>query len=115
MPQLVAAANVMVTNGAGVTVLEALGTPRPVVAFAPLAGHGTASTAEMVRCHLALEARDVPKLVEQVRGLRTDPELVQNMEQAGQRWAEGRCLRRNVSDIEAAYLERTGACGPGQP
>ena len=44
MPELMAASNVVVTNGAGVTVLEALSTPRPVVAFAPLAGHGTAST-----------------------------------------------------------------------
>jgi hypothetical protein len=32
----------VVTNGAGVTVLEALRAQRPVVAFAPLAGHGTA-------------------------------------------------------------------------
>jgi processive 1,2-diacylglycerol beta-glucosyltransferase len=115
MAQLMAAANVVVTNGAGVTVLEALRTPRPVVAFAPLAGHGTTSTAEMVRRNLALEARDVPALAEQVRGLRTDPKLVQNMEEAGQRWAEGRSLRRSVSDIEAVYLERTGACAPGQP
>jgi UDP-N-acetylglucosamine:LPS N-acetylglucosamine transferase len=115
MPQLMTAANVVVTNGAGVTVLEALRTPRRVVAFAPLAGHGTASTAEMVRRNLALEARDVPTLVEQVRGLRTDPKLVHNMEQTAQRWAEGRYLRTSVSDIEAAYLERAGACGSGRP
>ncbi len=61
MPELMAAANVVVTNGAGVTVLEALRTPRPVVAFAPLVGHGTASTTEMVRRNLAVEARDVPE------------------------------------------------------
>lgn len=109
MPQLMAAADVVVTNGAGVTVLEALRTPRPVVAFAPLAGHGTASTAEMVRRTLAVEARDVPKLVEQVRRLRTDPELLQKMEQAGQRWADGRYLRLSVLEIEAEYLERASA------
>jgi diacylglycerol O-acyltransferase / wax synthase len=112
MAQLMAAADVVVTNGARVTVLEALRTPRPVVAFAPLAGHGTASTAEMVRRTLAVEARDVPKLVEQVRRLRTDPGLVQKMERAGQRWVDGRYLRRSVSEIEAVYLERAGASHP---
>ena len=118
MPELMAAADVVVTNGAGVTVLEALRTPRPVVAFAPLAGHGTASTAEMVRRTLAVEARDVPKLVDEVRRLRTDPELVQKMQQAGQRWVEGRYLRRSISEIEAVYLERAGAshpCDTGEP
>jgi UDP-N-acetylglucosamine:LPS N-acetylglucosamine transferase len=112
MPQLMAAANVVVTNGAGVTVLEALRTARPVIAFAPLAGHGTASTAEMVRRNLALEARDVPKLVEQVRRLRTVPGLAESMEQAGEQWAAGRSLGRSVGEIEALYLERAGAVGP---
>ena len=109
MPQLMAAADVVVTNGAGVTVLEALRTPRPVVAFAPLAGHGTASTAEMVRRNLAVEARDVPSLVEQVHRLRTSPDLVEAMEQAGQRWSEGRSLRGSVSEIEAFFLENGGS------
>jgi UDP-N-acetylglucosamine:LPS N-acetylglucosamine transferase len=108
MPQLMAAADVVVTNGAGVTVLEALRTPRPVVAFAPLAGHGTASTAEMVRRNLAVEARDVPKLVEEVRRLWTCPDVVKTMEQAGERWVEGRSLRRSLSEIEAFYLEYGG-------
>lgn len=109
-----AAADVVVTNGAGVTVLEALRTPRPVVAFAPLAGHGTAATAEMVRRTLAVEARDIPQLVEQVQRLRADPELVQKMEQAGAQWAEGRYLRRSIAEIETAYLERATAGQPWQ-
>jgi diacylglycerol O-acyltransferase len=121
MPQLMAAADVVVTNGAGVTVLEALCTPRPVVAFAPLAGHGTASTAELVRRNLAVEARDVPRLVEEVRRLWTRPDLVKTMEQAGERWVEGRSLRRSLSEIEAFYLEYggisplNGGVGGGRP
>jgi diacylglycerol O-acyltransferase / wax synthase len=106
MPVLMAAANVVVTNGAGVTVLEALRTPRPVVAFAPLAGHGTASTAEMVRRDLAVKARDVPELVEQIRSLRTDPELLRKMELAGESWVQGRDLRRSVAEIQALYAAR---------
>jgi diacylglycerol O-acyltransferase len=106
MPELMAAANVVVTNGAGVTVLEALRTPRPVVAFAPLAGHGTASTAEMVRRDLALEAKDVAGLVEQIRRLRTDPELLAKMERAGEAWVEGRDLRRSLAEVRELYALR---------
>ena len=114
MPQLMAAANVVVTNGAGVTVLEALRTPRPVVAFAPLVGHGTASTAEMVRRDLAVEARGVPELVEQIRRLRTDPALLGRLEQAGQKWVEGRDLRRSLAEIEVLYSQRKGSPQRGE-
>ncbi len=109
MPELMAASNVVVTNGAGVTVLEALRTPRPVVAFAPLAGHGTASTTEMVRRNLAVEARDVPGLVEQIRRLSTDPDLLHTMELAGESWVEGRDLQRSIGEIQALYSLRHGA------
>ena len=109
MPELMAASNVVVTNGAGVTVLEALRTPRPVVAFAPLAGHGTASTTEMVRRNLAVEARDVQGLVEQIRRLSTDPDLLHTMERAGESWVEGRDLRRSIGEIQALYALRHGA------
>jgi UDP-N-acetylglucosamine:LPS N-acetylglucosamine transferase len=112
MPELMAAADVVVTNGAGVTVLEALSTPRPIVAFAPLAGHGTASTAEMVRHNLAVEARDVHKLAEQVRRLRKEPELARAMEHAGYRWLQGRSLSQSVSEIETAYRQRTSPTLP---
>jgi diacylglycerol O-acyltransferase len=112
MPELMAAADVVVTNGAGVTVLEALRAGRPVIAFAPLAGHGTAATAEMVRRHLAVEARRVPDLVEQVQILRTQPELVRKMEEANEAWADGRYLRRSVSEIGALYRERVGGARP---
>jgi diacylglycerol O-acyltransferase / wax synthase len=109
MAELMAAANVVVTNGAGVTVLEALRTPRPVVAFAPLAGHGTACTAEMVRRDLAVQARDVPELVEQIRRLSTDPDWLRKMELAGESWVRGRDLRRSVAEIQALYAARRPA------
>lgn len=105
MPQAMAAADVVVTNGAGVTVLEALRTPRPVVAFAPLAGHGIASTREMVRRHLAVEADDVAELVAQVKRLRTDPQWLRTMEKAGEEWVRGRDLGLSVGEIEAAWAQ----------
>jgi UDP-N-acetylglucosamine:LPS N-acetylglucosamine transferase len=106
MPEMMAASDVVVTNGAGVTVLEALRTPRPVVAFAPLAGHGIASTREMVRRHLAVEADDMGQLVAQVERLRTDPQWLRTMEKAGEDWVKGRDLLASVREIEAAFLAR---------
>jgi diacylglycerol O-acyltransferase len=109
MHELMAAADVVVTNGAGVTVLEALSTPRPVVAFQPLAGHGKASTAEMVRRNLAVAAEDVPGLVRVVRQLATDEALMARMERAGETWVRGRDLRSSVREMEMLL----GTGGPG--
>jgi UDP-N-acetylglucosamine:LPS N-acetylglucosamine transferase len=108
MPEAMAAADVVVTNGAGVTVLEALRTPRPVVAFAPLAGHGIASTREMVRRHLAVEADDVAGLAGQVKRLRSDVQWLRTMEKAGEEWVRGRDLLLSIGEIEAAWLARRG-------
>jgi hypothetical protein len=59
----------------------------------------------MVRRNLAVEARDVPSLVEEVHRLRTRPDLVKAMEQAGQHWSEGRSLRGSLSEIETLFIE----------
>ncbi|MHB1929016.1 MAG: MGDG synthase family glycosyltransferase [Acidimicrobiales bacterium] len=111
MHELMAAADVVVTNGAGVTVLEALRTPRPTIAFNPLAGHGKASTAEMIRRDLALAADDVPALVAAVQRLATDPALYARMEQAGRNWVEGRDLRESVRAM--TVLVQDGAAAGG--
>jgi len=103
MHEIMAAADVVVTNGAGVTVLEALRTPRPVIAFKPLAGHGKASTDEMMRRDLALEANDVRELVSVVRELATDQVLMARMEHAGREWCKGRELRDSVRAMNALF------------
>ncbi|MGH2872001.1 MAG: MGDG synthase family glycosyltransferase [Solirubrobacteraceae bacterium] len=97
--ELMAAADVVVTNGAGVTVLEALCTPRPVIAFRPLAGHGKASTDELIRRDLALVADDVPALVAVVARLAGDRALMARMQEAGERWAHGRDLCDDVREM----------------
>lgn len=109
MHELMAAADVVVTNGAGVTVLEALRSARPVIAFHSLAGHGKASTAEMVRRGLALAVDDVPDLVAAVRRLATDQTLMARMKQAGADWTYGRDLRNSVREMEALFTAKPGA------
>jgi diacylglycerol O-acyltransferase len=103
MHEIMAAADVVVTNGAGVTVLEALRTPRPVIAFKPLAGHGKASTDEMMRRDLALVANDVSELVSVVRELATDQVLMARMEHAGREWCKGRDLRDSVREMNQLF------------
>lgn len=103
MHEIMAAADVVVTNGAGVTVLEALRTPRPVIAFKPLAGHGKASTDEMMRRDLALEANDISELVSVVRELATDQVLMARMEHAGREWCKGRELSESVRGMNDLF------------
>jgi diacylglycerol O-acyltransferase len=106
MHELMAAADVVVTNGAGVTVLEALCTPRPVIAFRPLAGHGKASTEEMIKRELALVAEDVPSLVAAIRQLGSDHVMLARMERAGEQWVQGRDLRQSVREMEQILPRR---------
>ena len=54
MPELMAAADVVVTNAGGVTALEAFAAARPLVLFDPIAGHGKANAALMERAGLAV-------------------------------------------------------------
>jgi UDP-N-acetylglucosamine:LPS N-acetylglucosamine transferase len=103
MHEIMAAADVVVTNGAGVTVLEALRTPRPCIAFKPLAGHGKASTDEMMTRELALVAHDVAELVAVTRELATDQVLMARMEHAGREWCRGRDLRDSVRGMNDLF------------
>lgn len=113
MHELMAGVDVVITNGAGVTVLEALQTPRPVIAFRPLAGHGKASTDEMVRRELAVLAPELPDLVSVVRELATDRAMMARLEHAGRQWVNGRDLRDSVREMETLFpaVERAESDG----
>jgi UDP-N-acetylglucosamine:LPS N-acetylglucosamine transferase len=54
MPELMAAADVVVTNAGGITALEALASARPLLLFDPIPGHGRANAAMMAAAGLAL-------------------------------------------------------------
>jgi diacylglycerol O-acyltransferase len=113
MPELMAAADVVVTNGAGVTVLEALRSARPVIAFQPLAGHGRAATAVMVDLGLALVADDVPTLAAVVRDLAGDPATMERFEKVGLAFNEGKDLRQDLRSF--ARLLGPGSDGAARP
>lgn len=114
MPELMAAADVVVTNGAGVTVLEALRTGRPVIAFEPLAGHGKAATAVMERMGLAISCSGPEGLVSTVRRLLSDRTLMARLEQAGREFGKGRNLLndvRRMGELLGDAPEATSAAG----
>ena len=105
MPTLMAAADVVVTNGAGVTVLEALRTPRPVIAFEPLAGHGRAATEVMERLDLALVCDDPDDLVAAVQQLSSDGEVLSRLERAGSNFVRGKNLEASMRSMAALVSE----------
>jgi WS/DGAT/MGAT family acyltransferase len=74
MPELTAAADVVVTNAGGATALEALATGRTVLLFEPIAGHGKANAALMERAGLGIVCPDSASLTATLRGLFTDRE-----------------------------------------
>ncbi len=111
MHEIMAAADVVVTNGAGVTVLEALRTPRPCICFKPLAGHGKAATNEMLTRDLALLANDVAQLVSVTRELATDQVLMARMEHAGREWCKGRELRDSVREMNELFPAAEASAG----
>lgn len=73
MPGWLAAADVVVANGGGATALEAVRSCRPVVMFAPIAGHGRANAALMASAGLAQLAPSPAALTTAVGRLASDP------------------------------------------
>jgi UDP-N-acetylglucosamine:LPS N-acetylglucosamine transferase len=111
MPTLMAAADVVVTNGAGVTVLEALRTPRPVIAFEPLAGHGRAATEVMERLNLALVCNRTSDLVATVQELSSDGQVLSRLERAGSEFVRGKDLEASMHSMAALVADRQNGSG----
>jgi diacylglycerol O-acyltransferase / wax synthase len=69
MPDLLRAADVVVSNAGGATALEAMATGTPVVMYRPIAAHGAANAALMTACGLAETCRSPRALAACVRSL----------------------------------------------
>ena len=101
MPDLMAAADLVVTNGGGVTNLEALASERPLVIFDPIAGHGRAGAALMEGAGLAAVCRGPKELVRTVDELARDDLSVRRMRQAEHSYLEGKDLARDLEAMAA--------------
>jgi UDP-N-acetylglucosamine:LPS N-acetylglucosamine transferase len=69
MQDWLAAADLVVTNAGGVTVLEAMACARPVIMFRPIAGHGRANASLLSEAGLAVVCRSPADLTRAVRRL----------------------------------------------
>jgi UDP-N-acetylglucosamine:LPS N-acetylglucosamine transferase/peptidoglycan/xylan/chitin deacetylase (PgdA/CDA1 family) len=101
MPELMAAADLVVTNGGGVTNLEALASRRPLVIFDPIAGHGKAGAALMEQVGLAVVCRGSKDLVRTVEWFASDELATRRMEQAERAYLDGKDLGRDLEDMAA--------------
>jgi WS/DGAT/MGAT family acyltransferase len=74
MATLLRAANIVVTNGGGATVLETMATGLPVVMYRPIAAHGEANAALMTMAGVAHTCWSPPQLASLIRSMagRTD-------------------------------------------
>jgi len=119
MPQVMAAADVVVTNAGGVTALEALASARPVLLFDPIPGHGQANAAMMEAAGLALVCRGVAELRVAVAwlagamaGAAADPSAAEfaTLRRVGLKQLAGRDLAEDL-----ALLARTAPLPPPPP
>ncbi|MDT7749467.1 MAG: hypothetical protein QOD96_3129 [Pseudonocardiales bacterium] len=76
MPELISAADVVITGAGGASALEALATSRPVLLFEPVAGHGEVNAALMEQAGLGRVCADPVQLTATLRGLLRSPDLL---------------------------------------
>jgi peptidoglycan/xylan/chitin deacetylase (PgdA/CDA1 family) len=101
MPELMAAADLVVTNGGGVTNLEALASERPLVIFDPIAGHGRAGAALMEDAGLAVVCRGPKELVRTVERLASDHLSIRRMQQVEHAYLRDKDLGRDLEAMAA--------------
>ncbi|HUN35451.1 MAG TPA: glycosyltransferase [Trebonia sp.] len=118
MPTLMAAADVVVSNGGGGTALEALATARPVLITDPVPGHGRDNGQLMAAAGLALLAPTPASLTTSVGSLAGDPGAVAALAQAAQARATLRRREDDLADLVAPHPDDPGrrhVPGPHRP
>lgn len=99
MPDLMAAADVVVTNAGGVTALEAFAAARPLVLFDPIAGHGKANAAMMEQAGLAVVCPGSAELRSTVRELANNDIRVEGLRRAELAQVRGKDLARDLASL----------------
>lgn len=105
MPGWLAAADVVLTNGGGVTVLEAITCGRPVIMFDPIAGHGKTNASLMASSGVGLLCASPAELTEAIRELVTDPEARARLEKKEAETAGTRGKDDDLRDL-ASFRQR---------
>jgi UDP-N-acetylglucosamine:LPS N-acetylglucosamine transferase len=99
MPELISAADVVITGAGGASALEALATSRPVLLFEPVAGHGEVNAALMEQAGLGRVCADPVQLTATLRGLLRSPDLLAAAERRAAEHTGGLDLTAEVAAL----------------
>jgi UDP-N-acetylglucosamine:LPS N-acetylglucosamine transferase len=123
MAELMTAADLVVTNAGGATVLEALMCGRAVVLHNPIAGHGRANAALLAEAGLVRVCAKPGELTDLVREFAHDQRGLRELESSARRYAGAHDVRDGL--LALAAIPDSGAVagdrlptvlgGPGQP
>ncbi|HEX5407816.1 MAG TPA: glycosyltransferase [Pseudonocardiaceae bacterium] len=105
MAELMAAADLVVTNAGGATVLEALACGRAVVLHNPIAGHGRANAALLAEAGLVRVCSGPGELTALVGELAEDRRGLRELEAAAQRYTNSRDLEAGLVALSTAGFE----------
>lgn len=115
MPTLMAAADIVISNGGGGTALEAMASARPVLITDPVPGHGRDNARLMAAAGLALLAPTPASLTSTVGRLADDPAAVAALAQAGCARATLRRREDDLADLASPLLDDPGPSGVPRP
>ena len=102
MPGWLTAADVVVTNGGGVTALEAMACGRPVIMFNPIPGHGKTNASLMAASGAALLCESPADLTAGVRRLSTDTAAHARLEETEVEAAKSRDREDDLRELAAS-------------
>ncbi|WP_438388274.1 WS/DGAT domain-containing protein [Actinopolyspora saharensis] len=108
MPELTAAADVVLSNAGGATALEAMACGRTVLMFEPIAGHGRANAELMARAGLAELCHDTGELAKTLHELSTDGQRLESREREVLEHATSGEFTEQVSRLARLPLHRGG-------
>ncbi|NYH80957.1 WS/DGAT/MGAT family acyltransferase [Actinopolyspora biskrensis] len=106
MPELTAAADLVLSNAGGATALEAMACGRTVLMFEPIAGHGRANAELMARAGLAELCHDTDELAKTLHDLSTDGQRLDRREREVLRHATSGDFTEQVSRLAHLPLHR---------
>ncbi|HEX9106693.1 MAG TPA: glycosyltransferase [Longimicrobiales bacterium] len=109
VPQLMAAADLVITKPGGLTTSEALAVGRPMLLTRPAPGHEEGNVRELVRLGAALPATEGETLSESLRQLFAAPWLLEQMTAAARAAGRPDAAAQIARTVSAAVLQKSAA------
>jgi UDP-N-acetylglucosamine:LPS N-acetylglucosamine transferase len=115
MPTMMAAADIVVTNGGGGTALEAIASARPVIIADPVPGHGRDNASLMATAGLALLAPTLASLTRTIGRLAQDPGTAAALAETASARATLRRREDDLTELASPCRDDPGPPGIARP